>query len=143
VTAAQPLHQLPDAITAELINAIAQATPRLPGPPCRAPANRAIFDRASAQAAGMGSARAQALAICDSCPALTLCRRWIEPLDENDRPRGIVGGMLVLSIDRAFPADAPAVVGDQISAAGRSGQRRGPAACARVENRVNLAGIYQ
>ena len=39
-------------------------------------------------------ARIQALAVCDSCPALGDCRTWLDSLPPSQRPAGVVAGVL-------------------------------------------------
>ena len=109
-TSAQPItHPQPDYLVEELVAAIIARVPQthrgttMP----ENPEARAIFDLTSSRAVGLTTARHQAIAICRSCPCLAECRRWLESLDEHERPRGIVAGILVPHNDRviAHPTD--------------------------------------
>jgi len=104
VTAAQPLHQQPDRITAELIHELARATPRLPSAACRGHTD--LFDATVAMAprghAALYRARAEALQICATCRALVLCRRWVDTLDPEQRPRGAIAGRVERCTEKRF-----------------------------------------
>jgi hypothetical protein len=51
----------------------------------------------------MLAARRDAIAICQSCPALAQCRRYyFDELDPNARPFGVVGGVVNPPKDIAF-----------------------------------------
>ena len=55
-----------------------------------------LFDRTTghASSAEVIYARAQALALCRSCPCLTQCRAWFDSLPISKRPFGVVAGQL-------------------------------------------------
>ena len=79
---------------AELFDALSLA-PSLPGAKCKGHA--AVFDAAATVLHGpvnMRRARAEALALCRSCGALDACRRWLDELPADERPRGVVAGRL-------------------------------------------------
>jgi hypothetical protein len=89
-----------DRVTAELIDAITRTVPRLPGARCRN--HRDLFDRTAIRGAGMNKARREALEICAGCPALLQCRRWINGLEPDAKPRGVIAGIVVPYTDRVF-----------------------------------------
>ncbi|BBY10997.1 hypothetical protein [Mycobacterium marseillense] len=43
----------------------------------------------------LDAARAAALRLCRACPAVQLCRRWLDGLSPARRPRGVVAGLVV------------------------------------------------
>jgi hypothetical protein len=68
-------------------------SPNLSGAVCVDPAVRAVFDRAAdVRVAG---AVAEAAWACTLCPALAACRAWVEGLPHGQRPRGVVGGLVI------------------------------------------------
>ena len=80
----------------DLLTALAAQTPPLHGAACRGKTE--LYDRTVTMTAGpvnMRRARAEALAVCQSCPALTDCRHWLEALPEDQRPRGVVAGTII------------------------------------------------
>lgn len=71
------------------------AAPRLPGASCRGHAQ--LYDRTTenSHAHDTREARAAALALCQACPALPACRRWLDRLPPDQRPTGVVAGQLI------------------------------------------------
>ena len=55
----------------------------------RMPSKPSLQDRIATE-----SARAQAVALCESCPALTPCRQWYDSLAKSERPSGVMAGRL-------------------------------------------------
>lgn len=79
----------------ELLADLAVA-PRLPGAACRGHAG--LFDRTvreHGRAKDVNAARAEALALCRTCPALASCRVWLDSLPAHLRPTGVVAGQVV------------------------------------------------
>ena len=74
---------------------LARSVPRLPGARCREPAAREVFDQARERGGGCRGARLEAVKICEACPALERCRRWVDGLEPAERPRGVVAGVVV------------------------------------------------
>jgi hypothetical protein len=72
----------------ELLDDLA-AVPRLPGAMCRD--DPALFDLARDHR----NSRGRALTVCQSCAALEQCREWVLTLEPDERPRGVVAGMVI------------------------------------------------
>ncbi len=70
-------------------------TPALPGALCRG--KHALFDPAepSDDHRVLDQLHREAVALCDTCPALARCRSWIESLPAHKRPTGVVAGRLI------------------------------------------------
>jgi len=77
----------------ELLSTMA-GVPVLAGARCRG--RHAIFDpQHHGEPDDVAAQRhAQALTLCESCPALTACESWINSLPPRRRPLGIVAGRL-------------------------------------------------
>lgn len=77
--------------------------PSLPGARCRS--EWELFDRAAGghNRDDVAYARAQALALCWSCPVLDRCRDWFSALPAHDRPRGVVAGQLITKRSACAP----------------------------------------
>jgi hypothetical protein len=73
--------------------AMAARGPDLSGAVCADPVVREVFDRAAD--ARIAGAVAEAAWACGRCPALAACRAWVEALPHSQRPRGVVGGLVV------------------------------------------------
>lgn len=65
--------------------------PQLPGAKCRG--RHRLFDVDPISSAPQR--HAQALLLCDSCPALEPCGRWLDSLTPARRPTGVVAGRIV------------------------------------------------
>ncbi|MBV5244336.1 hypothetical protein KUF57_12405 [Mycolicibacterium sp. PAM1] len=80
-----------------MLAALAAAVPPLHGSRCRGRAD--LFDATIDGQRGHHddtlTARAAALAICGTCPALQPCRAWFDRLDPAQRPLGVIAGQLV------------------------------------------------
>jgi hypothetical protein len=61
---------------------LALRTPHLPGAACRG--RWELFDDRGRQA--------EAIQLCQSCPALALCRQWVDSLKPSQRPPGVIAG---------------------------------------------------
>lgn len=74
---------------------VVSAAPCLPGARCRG--RHALFDCAGQdEPTDVVEARhAQALGLCEHCPAATRCQSWLDSLPPNKRPAGVVAGRLV------------------------------------------------
>lgn len=74
-----------------LLTALAGA-PALPGARCRGRAH--LFDPVEFAESPivLQQRHAQALALCERCPALNRCRAWVDSLPPGKRPRGVVAG---------------------------------------------------
>lgn len=85
-----------------LVEAIAGA-PSLPGARCRG--RHHLFDLA-----GIGeqadARHAQALGLCELCPAFNRCSEWLASLPESKRPLGVIAGQLRLSRPVGRPPNA-------------------------------------
>jgi hypothetical protein len=83
----------PEVVSA-LFGMISRA-PNLAGAACADPATRELFD----EAAGVCSTEVvqEAAWACGRCPALATCRLWVEGLPPRQRPRGVVGGLVIAS----------------------------------------------
>jgi hypothetical protein len=68
--------------------------PSFPGALCRE--QWQLFDTAAGQPNrhDVAGAREQALALCASCPCLAQCRGWYGSLKPNQRPPGVIAGVL-------------------------------------------------
>jgi len=80
-----------------LLCEILRGTPRLPGAACRD--HRDLFDAARANGRGhstrrLAAARAAAVRICHTCPALSECRSWLDTVPRTQRPSGVVAGQI-------------------------------------------------
>ncbi|OBF23022.1 hypothetical protein A5725_12065 [Mycobacterium kubicae] len=86
----------------ELLAALAAAVPPLPGAHCRG--HTRLFDTTigHAQKVDTREARAAALGLCATCPALDPCRAWLDRLPDHHRPTGVVAGQI---INPAIPAN--------------------------------------
>ena len=82
--------------------------PLLPGAACRD--EYELFDATinghRGSSGGLNLARIQALAVCESCPALHDCRIWYDSLRPDQRPYGVVAGVLS---SRRVPGQKPTV----------------------------------
>jgi hypothetical protein len=78
-------------INADLFDSLA-AIPRLPGALCRG--RREDWDPDLTKADAQDPEQ-DAAAICLVCPALTLCRDWIDSLKPSQRPAGVVAALVV------------------------------------------------
>lgn len=81
---------------AALLDAIALA-PDLPGALCRG--MFAAFDppERGEPEADVNHRHQVALRMCRTCPALASCRRWFDALPEQQRPPGVIAGLVVAS----------------------------------------------
>lgn len=72
-----------------------RAVPRLPDAACLGHPH--LFDRADGRGFDpeVKAARDAAKTICGRCPELDPCRAWIEQLTPGQRPRGVVGGLIL------------------------------------------------
>lgn len=68
------------------------AAPALPGARCRG--RHHLFDPPSGSEDPETTAQrhAQALGLCEHCPALTRCAEWVASLPPRRRPAGVVAG---------------------------------------------------
>ncbi|KMO82303.1 hypothetical protein [Mycolicibacterium chlorophenolicum] len=55
----------------------------------------------------LGHARRRALSVCRACPALSLCRAYLDGLPLAQRPRGVVAGLIIKSSGRPWNTVAP------------------------------------
>ncbi|AYE93450.1 hypothetical protein C0J29_00090 [Mycobacterium paragordonae] len=85
-----------------LIEALAGA-PSLPGARCRG--RHRLFDPADLGEHAQAR-HAQALGLCDRCPALDRCADWLTSLPEAKRPLGVIAGQLRLSGPAGRPPKA-------------------------------------
>ena len=76
----------------ELLAELSRA-PNLSGAVCADPGVRSTFDEAAVSVDV--ELYETALRACSRCPALELCRAWVEALPAERRPRGVVGGLVV------------------------------------------------
>lgn len=78
----------------ELAGALAGA-PSLPGAKCRGRAH--LFDPAatSEPTEVVAQRHAQALGLCQRCPALDACTEWVSSLRPSRRPPGVVAGKVI------------------------------------------------
>ena len=79
---------------ATMLDALAAATPRLDGARCR---NLwAAFDppESGEDPEDVRYRHRAALALCESCPALTPCGAWIASLEPRQRPLGVIAGQV-------------------------------------------------
>jgi len=77
-----------------LLRELAAAVPRLRGARCRD--KWELFDAAATRLHGpAASAQAEALAECRQCPALMLCREWLDSLEPRARPSGVIAGRVI------------------------------------------------
>ncbi|MCB1290352.1 hypothetical protein [Mycolicibacterium sp.] len=78
----------------QLLDALAAATPKLDGARCR---NLwAAFDppESGEDPEDVRYRHRAALALCESCPALTPCGAWIASLEPRQRPLGVIAGQV-------------------------------------------------
>jgi hypothetical protein len=70
------------------------AAPCLPGARCRG--RHHLFDPAGTHepAPVVQQRHAQALGLCQDCPALEPCRAWVASLPPKRRPQGVVAGTI-------------------------------------------------
>jgi len=68
--------------------------PSLPGARCRG--RHRLFDPAAEHESilTVQARHAQALGLCEHCPALTRRQEWVATLPANQRPRGVVAGTI-------------------------------------------------
>jgi WhiB family redox-sensing transcriptional regulator len=66
--------------------------PALPGARCRGRSH--LFDPAVAdeKSTTVAARHAQALGLCQHCPALDACQAWVHALPLKQRPLGVVAG---------------------------------------------------
>jgi hypothetical protein len=88
----------------DLLVAILRGTPRLQGALCRAYPD--LFDAThpierGQSLKGSADARAAAIRICQTCPALDPCGAWLDNLRPAHRPSGVVAGQI--SQPRLYP----------------------------------------
>jgi hypothetical protein len=76
-----------------------RGTPRLPGALCVD--HPALFDERDPRDPDRPGIEAQAIAVCQTCPALAACRRWVDRLPPRHRPNGVIAGT------RHTPATTP------------------------------------
>jgi hypothetical protein len=78
----------------ELISALAQAIPELPGARCRG--RHELFDLAPPwEDDDTRRYRTDAAKrLCGACPALIACGTWFDGLEPSDRPSGVIAGRL-------------------------------------------------
>jgi hypothetical protein len=50
------------------------------------------------------SARAAALSLCETCPALHLCREYLQGLPIAQRPPGVIAGQVITTSGRTLKA---------------------------------------
>ena len=69
--------------------------PVLSGARCRG--RHHLFDEAAAdeQEHVTAARHAQALRICQSCPALDACTGWVDSLPASKRPPGVIAGRII------------------------------------------------
>lgn len=82
---------------------IAAYSPELPGAVCVDAGAREVFDRATDTR--ISGAVDEAAWACARCPALAACRAWVQGLPPGQRPRGVVGGLVIA--ERTGRASAP------------------------------------
>jgi WhiB family redox-sensing transcriptional regulator len=77
----------------ELLSSLIGA-PHLPGARCRGRPH--LFDPAGAgeNATTVEQRHAQALGLCQRCPALDLCAEWLDSLPRQKKPEGVIAGRL-------------------------------------------------
>lgn len=71
--------------------------PVLPGARCRHRwelFDATIHEGRGAPTTAVLDARNEALAICNSCPALAACAAWVESLPPRHRPHGVIAGQV-------------------------------------------------
>lgn len=89
-----PPHQPPDRYTVALLAELAAQTPRLSGAKCVG--RHQLYDSTATRCGNaIHQARAEALALCGSCPALTLCAAYVDSLPPRQRPHGVVAGRII------------------------------------------------
>lgn len=83
-------------VLADVLDALG-AAPSLPGARCRGRwelFDATVHESRGAPTAAVLSARTEALAICNSCPALAACTTWVESLPPRQRPHGAIAGRI-------------------------------------------------
>ena len=73
----------------ELLDQLTRSVPRLPGAACRRDPH--LFDLTDRDDPAVERAKS----ICESCPALNRCRRWLRGTPPALRPSGAVGGRFI------------------------------------------------
>ena len=89
----------------QTMRALLAGVPDLPGAHCKGRAdlfeataaliNAPTHESRSALRADRENARAVALSICCSCPALAACRAWLDSTVPTRRPVGVVAGLVI------------------------------------------------
>jgi len=79
-----------------LFAVIANYAPELPGAVCTDPAARDVFDRVTDTR--ITGPVAEAVWVCSRCPVQQACQAWVEGLAPSQRPRGVVGGLVIASV---------------------------------------------
>ncbi|BBY67560.1 hypothetical protein [Mycolicibacterium helvum] len=86
--------------------ALIAGIPDLPGARCKGKADlfeatvgvRPVDGRPSRDE--LENARSEALRLCETCPALDACEAWLDGLRPTRRPRGVVAGRVVNTVNR-------------------------------------------
>jgi WhiB family redox-sensing transcriptional regulator len=76
----------PEAVVCLLVKVLA-GSPRLPGALCRNPSPEVFDGETEADVA-------EAIALCQQCPALTPCQTWLLGLKPSKRPLGVVAAQI-------------------------------------------------
>lgn len=78
----------------DAILAAVGAAPCLPGAKCRG--RHSLFDPAAKgeDPDTVAARHAQAVELCSYCPALDKCRDWLDSLPPQQRPYGVVAGVV-------------------------------------------------
>lgn len=85
--------------TWQSMTALIAGIPDLPGAQCKGRAD--LFEvtvgdhNRPASRAEIQHARATALRLCETCPALNRCQVWFDGLRISQRPRGVVAGQVI------------------------------------------------
>jgi hypothetical protein len=74
------------------LSAALGAIPRLPGAACRG--NHDLFDLRDLDDPDRADVGADAMAICERCPALAACEQWLASTPPHLRPYGVVAGLV-------------------------------------------------
>ena len=118
-----------DALDA-LLRVAVRYMPDMPSAACKG--NADPFDRSAVSP----PARAEALKICKGCPTLDACRQFLTSLASDERPRGVMGGAIVLGDGRIVePPVEPVVVVAVAESTDRRAARRQWLADQRINGR--------
>lgn len=85
------------------------SSPSLHGAACANVFTRTVFDAAAAtrrHGRQVPPEHQAALAVSEACPVLAECRAWVEGLPPDERPGGVVGGMVSRWFARSLHASA-------------------------------------